>query len=78
MHFKPAWDHEAVHTGDLTKGLQARMPIVSAYKSSFQFPYGVLTYGYATWAIESVLAFSAEFSALIAVADRLSGSDPLP
>jgi hypothetical protein len=73
MHFRPAWDHEQdIHDGDLVKKLKGRVPIYAPFQSRFQFPYGFLTYGCAKWAVESVLAFSANFSAQLNVKDRFA------
>lgn len=74
MHFKPAWDYEDVHDGALVRSLKARVPIYRAYKESFQFPYGFLTYGCAKWSVQTVLAFSANFCALVGVKDRFSAA----
>ncbi|NOJ40884.1 hypothetical protein [Bradyrhizobium australiense] len=79
MHFKPAWDHETdVHDGKWIKELKARVSISAGYQSKFMFPYGFMTYGCAKWAVESAGMFSANFSALIGVRDRLAGGDALP
>ncbi len=75
MHFKPAWDHEKdIHEGALVGRLKTKIPIYRAYASNFQFPYGFMTYGCAKWAVESVLAFSASFTALLRVKDRFIGT----
>jgi hypothetical protein len=74
MHFKPAWDYEGIHDGALVRGLKTRIPIYRAYRDSFQFPYGFLTYGCAKWTVQSVLAFSAHFCALLDVKDRFSAA----
>jgi hypothetical protein len=42
------------------------------------FPYGFLTYGGAKWAVESAVAFSTEFSALVDVRDTFAGKSDLP
>jgi hypothetical protein len=79
MHFKPSWDHEtSVHEGTLAKSLRAKIPTVSFYKSGFMFPYGVMNYACARWAVESAQSFSAYFSGFIGVKDKLSGNAPLP
>jgi hypothetical protein len=79
MHFKPAWDNETdIHDSKLVRGLKTRVPIVHAYQTGFMFPYGFLTYGCAKWAVESAVAFSAEFSGLIDVRDRFVDCAILP
>lgn len=79
MHFKPAWDNETdIHDGALVRGLRSRVPITPAYQSNFMFPFGFMTYGCAKWAVESVLTFSAEFSALIVVPDTFADGTVLP
>jgi hypothetical protein len=79
MHFKPAWDNEAdVHDSKLVRGLKTQVPISPAYQTNFMFPYGFLTYGCAKWAVESAIAFSAEFCALADVTDRFAGKSDLP
>ena len=71
MHFKPAWDHETeIHDSKLVKALKSKIPIYRAYESSFQFPYGYITYGCARWSILSVLAFTKEFSTFLGVTNR--------
>ena len=35
MHFKPAWDYEDIHDGNLVKGLKTRIPIYRAYKDRY-------------------------------------------
>jgi hypothetical protein len=71
MHFKPAWDDEGIHRGALVKGLKTRITVSRAYKSSaFQFPYGFMTYECAKWAVQTVIAFSADFSKLLGVKDK--------
>lgn len=73
MHFKPAWDHEtAIHDSKLVNSLKPRISISPGYKESFMFPYGFMTYGCAKWSIETVLAFSAQYSQLIGVNNRFS------
>jgi hypothetical protein len=72
MHFKPAWDDEAIHSGALVKGLKTRMHVARAYQSSFQFPYGFMTYGCAKWAVQTVLTFSSTFTKLLGVTDKFS------
>ena len=74
MHFKPAWDYEDIHGGALVRGLKARIPTYRAYKDSFQFPYGFLTYGCTKWSVQSVLAFSGHFCGLLGVKDRFSAT----
>ncbi|MBV8774029.1 MAG: hypothetical protein JO166_17120 [Deltaproteobacteria bacterium] len=72
MHFKPSWDHDDVHSGDLVSQLKTRIPVVNAYQGSFLFPFGFMTYGCAKWAVQSLLAFSSQFATLIGVRDKLA------
>jgi hypothetical protein len=80
VHFKPVWDRETdVHkNGKLANQLRARIPVVEAYKGSFMLPYCFLNYACAKWAVVSAKAFSAEFSTLIGVQDRLPDASSLP
>ena len=73
MHFKPAWDHEDIHTGGLTKGLKSRIQVVRSWQGSFLFPYGFMTYDCAKWSVSTVLAFSHSFSLLLGIPDRFGG-----
>lgn len=70
MHFKPAWDHEDIHSGTLVERLKSKAPVVSSWQGKFLFPYCFMTYGCARWSVQSVLAFSSEFSALLGVTDK--------
>jgi hypothetical protein len=73
MHFKPAWDREKdIHDGDFVKRMKERLPTHRAFQTGFQFPFGLLTYDCSKWAVESVLAFSKYFSALIKMHDRFA------
>jgi hypothetical protein len=72
MHFRPAWNDEQVHSGNLVENLRKKIPIVEAWKSNFLFPYGFMTYGCAKWAVQTVLKFSSDFAALLSVKDRLA------
>ena len=72
IHFKPAWDHEPIHDGDVVKALKSKIPPYRAYIVGFQFPFGYMTYGCARWSIQAVLAFSQEFSLLLGVSDRFA------
>ena len=79
MHFKPAWDHQTdIHDSELVKEIRKRVPVTPAHKPNFVFPYGLMTYGCAKWALESASAFSAEFCALVGVTDRFAGMSNLP
>ena len=70
MHFKPSWDSDDIHGGNLVADLKKKIPVVGAYKSNFLFPYGFMTYGCARWAVQTVLTFSAEFAKLLGVKDK--------
>ena len=72
MHFKPAWDDEDVHSGDFVEQMRKRVRTVDAYKQNFIFPYGLMTYDCARWAVMSVVGLSAEFCKLINVKDRFT------
>lgn len=72
MHFKPAWDDEDIHTGDFVVRMRSRVRTVDAYERNFMFPYGLMTYDCARWAVTSVLAFSAEFAGFIGVKNRFT------
>jgi hypothetical protein len=76
LHFKPAWDDDKdTHDGKLVKGLKTKIPICHAYKGSFMFPYGFMNFECAKWSVLSVLAFSAEFSALLGINDKFAGQN---
>jgi hypothetical protein len=45
MHFKPAWDHEDIHSGTLFKGLKSKVPVVSSWQGKDIFPEVFMTYG---------------------------------
>ncbi|MEY9726267.1 hypothetical protein [Bradyrhizobium yuanmingense] len=78
MHFKPAWDTETnIHDDVWVMELRARLPISPGYQSNFMFPYGLMTYGCAKWAVEAARTFSAEFSLLVGVKDGLAGGEAL-
>jgi hypothetical protein len=72
VHFKPAWDHQAgVHEdSNLVKQLAERIPLVKSYQGSMM-PYRFLNCACARWAVVSAKTFSADFSNLIGVQDRL-------
>ncbi|MCA1397220.1 hypothetical protein [Bradyrhizobium sp. BRP56] len=74
IHFKPAWDHEDdIHKGNLVTALRRRLPISPIYNANnFMFPYSLLTYECANWAVQSVRKFADEFCALIGVEDRFT------
>ena len=72
MHFKPSWDRDDIHSGDLVKRLKTRINIVPAYERKFIFPYGFMTYGCAKWAVQTVLAFSIELTTLLGVKDTFA------
>lgn len=69
MHFKPAWDDEAVHARMLEM-MRRRLGVSRFYQGGFVYPHGFLTYGTARWAVRTVLAFTAYSSALVGVEDR--------
>src|SRR5450759_4034454 len=74
-----SWDHQTdIHDSELVKELRKRVPVTPAHKPNFMFPYGLMTYGCANWAVESASAFSAEFCALVGVTDRFAGMSNLP
>jgi hypothetical protein len=79
VHFKPAWDHPArVHEdSELAKQLAERIPRVSSFKGRM-LPYRFLNYACAKWSVVSAKTFSAEFSALIGMQDRLPDEPLLP
>jgi hypothetical protein len=52
--------------------VRKKIRIVDAYKSNFLFPYGFMTYDCARWAVQTVLAFSENFSKLLAVKDKFT------
>ena len=62
MHFKPSWDTDAIHDGQLVRNLRNRIPIVDIYKTNFVFPAGFMTYGCSKWAVHTTLAFSREIT----------------
>jgi hypothetical protein len=71
MHFKPAWDHEGIRdsNGKIVDYLKTR--ISHAYNKP-DFPYCLMTYGCAKWAVTSVLNFSQRFSTLLGVKDKFA------
>lgn len=75
LHFRPAWDHEDdIHERGLAGSLRKKVPVARAFNEDFRFPHGLMTYGCAKWAVQSVIAFSKEFSALAKVKDRFAQS----
>jgi hypothetical protein len=76
MHFKPAWDREKdTHDGSLVRKLKTKIAVYSAYRSSFMFPYGFMTYDCAKWSVQSVLCFSERFNSLVGLKDRFSSQN---
>jgi hypothetical protein len=77
MHFKPAWDDDAIHNTDFVQQLARKVPTIQAYRAegNLFFPYGFMTYGCAKWAVKTVLKFYSEFAQLLGVQDRFAGSD---
>ena len=71
MHFKPAWDDDKIHHGDLVRELRSRVGTVPQY-SPFRFPYGLMTYRCTKWSVTSVLNFSARFCELLGVENRFA------
>ena len=76
MHFKPSWDSDDIHGGNLVADLKKKIPVVGAYKSKFLFPYGFMTYGCAKWAVQTVLTFSITFATLLNVEDKFALPPP--
>jgi len=72
MRFKPPWDYEDIHSGKLVSSLKNKVPVVSSWKGQVLFPHGYMTYACAKWSVQSVLAFSREFSALLGVIERFA------
>jgi hypothetical protein len=72
MHFRPSWDDDDIHSGRFVEEVRKKIRIVDAYKSNFLFPYGFMTYDCARWAVQTVLAFSADFSKLLGVKDKFT------
>ena len=70
MHFRPSWDDDDIHNGKLVDAMKKKVRIAEAYKQNFLFPYGLITYDCAKWAVQTVLALSADFSNLTGVPDR--------
>jgi hypothetical protein len=70
MHFRPSWDDDDIHSGDLVGKLRKKIPVVDAYKGNFLFPYGLMSYGCAKWAVQTVLEFSSDFAKLLGVTDK--------
>jgi hypothetical protein len=69
MHFRPSWDDEAIHTGSLVEELKRKVPVVAGHEL---FPYLLMTYGCAKWAVQTVLEFCSEFARLLGVRDRFA------
>jgi hypothetical protein len=78
LHFKPEWDDGTpkVERG-LVKALRPKIEISPGFRTNFRFPYGFMTYSCAKWSVESVLAFSRDFSSVLGVKDTfvLQGID---
>jgi hypothetical protein len=72
MHFRPSWDDEDIHSGVFVEELKRKMPVVAAYERAFMFPYGLMTYGCAKWAVQTVLEFCSDFAKLLDVRDRFT------
>ena len=70
MHFRPAWDDDGIHTVGFVEDLKRKIQIVDSWKGQLLFPHGFMTYGCAKWAVQTVLAFSADFSKLLGVRDQ--------
>jgi hypothetical protein len=75
MHFRPSWDTDGIHSGDLAQELRRKIPVVDAYKPNFLFPYGFMTYGCAKWAVQTVLEFCSDFAKLLGTIDQFSALD---
>ena len=45
MHFRPAWDDDDIHSGRFVEEVKRKVPVATAYKVTFMFPYGFMTYG---------------------------------
>jgi hypothetical protein len=52
--------------------MKRKVSAVEAYRATFLFPYGFMTYGCAKWSVQTVQNFSAEFSNLLGVKDRFA------
>jgi hypothetical protein len=70
MHFRPSWDDDDIHSGDLVEKLRKKIPVVDAYRGNFLFPYGLMSYGCAKWAVQTVLEFSTDFAKLLGVTNK--------
>lgn len=52
MDFRPAWDDDSVHQGELVQQLEKKgISIYPPCGEDFRLPYGFMTYGCAKWAI---------------------------
>jgi hypothetical protein len=74
MHFRPAWNDDAIHNSKFVQQLGRKVPTLAAYKleGNLFFPYGFMTYGCAKWAVRTAFAFSSEFSKVLGVEDKLA------
>jgi hypothetical protein len=72
MHFRPVfYPNSTANDRDLIEELTNNVPTSSAYRSpEIQFPYSFMSYGCAKWSVQTVLAFSAEFSKLLDMKDK--------
>jgi DNA-binding transcriptional regulator YdaS (Cro superfamily) len=69
-HFDLAWDDDQIRDGKFSHRIRTKVPVADAYEGRFAFPYGLMTYESAKWAIETAKGFSTEFSNLTGIIDR--------
>jgi hypothetical protein len=72
MHFKPSWSDDDIDNDDLVGRLRKKIPVVRGYETNFLFPHGLMTYGCARWAVQTVLDVSAGFAKALGVKDQFA------
>jgi hypothetical protein len=71
MHFRPAWVSQSSDDDrDVVEELKNKVPLSTVFRGgSLIFPHSFMTYGFARWAVDTVLKLSAYFTTLLGVPD---------
>lgn len=78
MHFRPKWSHHTQSERDTKLAdslLRHGVPMYPPYADKRMMPFAFITSGCARWAVQSVIMFSSEYSALLGLEDRFARCD---
>jgi hypothetical protein len=70
VHFRPAWDDDKIHRGEMVQTAKKRFAVSRFYDPNAMFPYVCFTYDCARWSVKTAQVFTSYYCSILGMQDR--------